>query len=303
MIRSVKALVLVAVAVACGGDSPAGPGGGLGGGTGLTARVDGGTFTADAGALANHSFTGGYVISSASSASGGRGITILLSNIPGPGTYPLGTGAGVAGGTAIYVAAGAGWSTPLSGEAGTIVLTTVSDTRIAGTFSFTADGSTGGATGTRSITNGSFDLPVTTTGSPGTVLARNMNVVKGTFGGQSYNASTIATGFSSGSIIVSAINTKYAFSFSLSNATGPGTFSVGGSVLSVAQVGAPVGASSTGPLCCWSSLSAGSTGSVTLTALTPTSATGTFSFTLQPSAPGGATAPMTIANGTFSIAW
>jgi hypothetical protein len=235
------------------------------------------------------------------SGSNSQSITLLLTNIPGPGTYPLGTGGGVAGGTAIYVSNGAGWITPLSGAAGTVTLTTVSDSRIAGSFSFTADASTGGATGTKAVTNGAFDLPVTTTGSFGAVSARNLNVLKATIGGQGYNAATIASGTSSGAIIASGVNDRYSLSITFVNLTAPGTYPVGNAVLGSVVVGAGVGVSSTGPGCCWGTYNAGSTGSVVVTAMTATQVIGTFSLTLQPGAPGGATAPLTIANGEFTI--
>lgn len=300
MLRTVRFLALAAMVASCGGSSPTGPGGLTG--DGLVAKIGGTSFGTTTVGAANHSVAGGYVISAVSSSgSNAQSITLLLTNIPGPGTYPLGTGAGVAGGTAIYVSNSAGWGTALTGDAGTVTLTTVSDTRITGSFSFTADASTGGATGTKSVSNGAFDLPVTTTGSPGAVSARNLNVLKATMGGQSYNAATIASGSSSGSIIASGLNTKYALSIAFTNLTAPGTYAVGNAVLSSVVVGAGVGGSSTGPGCCWGTFNAGSTGSVIVTALTATQVIGTFSFTLQPGAPGGATTPLTIINGEFTI--
>jgi hypothetical protein len=287
----------------CGGDGPSGPGGGSTV-AGFGARVNGATYAPTVAAVATHFLAGAYQITAArSSGANTSAMTITLTNIPGPGTYPLGTGAGVAGGSAVYVENTAGWGTPLSGEAGTITLTTLTDTRMVGTFSFTAEGVTGGATGTKSITSGTLDIAVTTTGSFGPVPLKNQNVVRATIGGQSYNASTIVTGTASGSIIFSTSSTKYSFSVSLANLPGTGTFAVGSAYVSSVLVSQPVGASPTGTLCCWANYISGSTGSVTVTSLTATQIAGTFSFSLQPTPTGGATGPLAVTSGTFQIAW
>lgn len=62
----------------------------------------------------------------------------------------------------------------------------------------------------------------------------------------------------------------------MSNIPGPGTYAIGGGILSSVQVGAPPGEPVTGPLCCWNGAFVGSTGSVTVTAITATRMTGTF---------------------------
>ncbi|MFN0100046.1 MAG: hypothetical protein ACKVS7_15350 [Gemmatimonadaceae bacterium] len=301
-LRFVASLALL-LAAGCGGDGPSGPGGDPSA-TGFSARVDGATYTPSLSAVASHFLAGAYSITAVrSSGANTSAMTISLINIPGPGTYPLGTGAGVAGGTATYVQNTAGWGTPLSGEAGTITITTLTDTRMVGTFSFTAEGVTGGATGTKAISNGTFDIAVNTSGSFGPVPLRNQNVVRATIGGQSYNASTIVTGSASGAIIFSTNSTKRSFAVSLTNLPGPGTYAVGSAYVSSVYVGAPVGAPPAGPLCCWANYITGSTGTVTVTSLTAGQISGTFSFSLQPTGTGAATAPLAITNGTFQIAW
>jgi len=58
----------------------------------------------------------------------------------------------------ISSATGQTWSTVAPGSTGSIVITTYTANRIAGTFSFTAAALSGGATGTLTVTNGSFDV-------------------------------------------------------------------------------------------------------------------------------------------------
>lgn len=296
-------LVLLA---ACGGKSGTGPsvppppppGGGA-----VSVTVDGKAFGAVSFAQATHALSGGYLIS-AQSVSGGnsKAITISLSNIAEPGTYPLGMGAGVEGGFAAYVENGAGWGTDLSGEAGSVTIATLSDTRIVGTFTFTGTEHTGGATGTRTLTNGTFNLPVNTTGTFAPVPDSKRSTLHATVGGESYVASTVASANAAGGIyVVSVNNTKYSLSFAFHGLTAAGTYPVSSvpGVLSSVNVGPPPGASTTGPLCCWSSALGGS-GSIVVTAVTPTRVTGTFAFTLNPSS-GGATAPIVVTGGTFSF--
>lgn len=61
-----------------------------------------------------------------------------LYNIGAPGTYPLGTQLSLTGGTVVVSKPGSsGWSRALTGAAGQIVITSVTASRISGTFSFT----------------------------------------------------------------------------------------------------------------------------------------------------------------------
>jgi hypothetical protein len=84
-----------------------------------------------------------------------RTIGITVSSIPGPGTYSINQGnqAQVTQGNQTWQAGGN------SGGSGTIVVTSLSTHRVAGTFSFGANAVAGtGATGTKSVTNGVFDV-------------------------------------------------------------------------------------------------------------------------------------------------
>jgi len=306
--RGMAPLLGLLLATACGGsDGPTDPNPATppppGGNATYTASVDGQAWASAASLTSvTAALSGTYIISgSVLAGASTRAITLNLMNIPGPGTYPLGTGAGVSGGSAIYAENVGGWITPLSGEAGTLTITTLTATRIAGTFSFTAVASAGSATGTRSVTNGAFDLAITS-GTTTPVPEKSRMVLKATIGGQSYNASTIVSTGSPGTIFVfGGNNTRHSINIAMSNIPGPGSYALGGGVLSSVQVGAPPGEPVTGPLCCWNGNFAGSTGSVTVTSITATRMTGTFDFILQPGGSGAATAPLTVANGTFDV--
>jgi len=114
--RCIATLVSLLLATACGGgDGPTGPPPPPGGSANFTASVNGQAW-ASAANLTNVTAvpSGTYLISrSVLAGTSARAITLTLMNIPGPGTYPLGTGAGVSGGTAINAESAGGWGTPL----------------------------------------------------------------------------------------------------------------------------------------------------------------------------------------------
>ncbi len=304
-IRATVAVLAVLTGTACGGGSgPTQPGGG---GTGpITATVDG---VAWAGGTNTSSVTtsaqlpGQYtIVGTQSTATTARIITLALTNIPGVGTYPLGTGSGVSGGTGIYAEPTGGWGTELSGAAGTVTISTLTATRIVGTFAFTASVVNSGATGTRTITNGKFDLPVTTPVSSGTVPNASRNRIAATLGGQSWAAASVAVqpnpvtlfGFAS-------TNSRLGVSLTMQALPGPGTYAFGmqGGVNTVLGVSGEC--SPGGPMtCAWSSPLAGSSGTVTVTSMANGRATGTFSGTLVRVTGAGA-ATMTVTTGTFDI--
>ena len=271
-----------------------------GGSANFTASIEGQAWASVASAtVAVAAASGTYTISGGTAQ--GQGISITLLNIPGPGTYPLGTGVGVSGGTAIYADPTGGWGTPLSGAAGTITITALTAARIAGTFSFTAAASAGGATGTRTVSNGAFDLAITS-GTTTPVPESGRNLLRGTLNGTSYNASTIVRiGTLATLLTFGGSNTQHSINITLQNVNATGTYAVGPGNPVLATVGAPPGAPVTGPLCCWNS-NAGGTGSLVVTSLTATRIAGTFTFTLPTAGSGAATAPMVVTNGSFDIA-
>jgi hypothetical protein len=146
----IGAILLVPLAACGGGDDPAGPGGG---GAGMSARVDGQSWTAT---FAHGVRDQASVVVGAAGQGAGTQINFALVS-KGTGTYPLGP----AGDAAYLTQGGNGWVTGASGGSGSVTLTTLTDTRIAGTFEFTAVPVTGGASGTRTITQGSFDVEFT----------------------------------------------------------------------------------------------------------------------------------------------
>ena len=167
--------LLLGSATGCGGG-----GGGTGGVTGpgasgpLSARIDGVQWTSDqagGGLSAGHPSPGLYIIPGRKAS--GTTTTFLdlsLYNVAGPGTYPLGVNFTTFGGTATVGNSTGGFGTPLSGAAGTAVVAVLTATRIAGTFAFIATPLTGSAVGTRTVTEGTFDYPISSAGSPGPML-------------------------------------------------------------------------------------------------------------------------------------
>jgi hypothetical protein len=121
--------------------------------TRMTATVNGQAWQAGAAAgsvvaLQHAPKSGGYTIIGVEQTGGGIGATmsIMINNIAGPGTYTLGLDGVTTYGGFAGITGGGTWLTPLSGAAGTITISTLTTTRIAGTFSYTATASAGGAT-------------------------------------------------------------------------------------------------------------------------------------------------------------
>ena len=159
--RSVAVAVMFTLLACGGGDKQVITGPGLGNGGEVAAALNGASFL---------SITTTAVYDAVNSAMGFSAtgligsetwvITIGASPISGPGTYTfdLGGTPSVYGGVANSKT---GWSTPQAAASGTLKITTLSGSRMVGTFSFTADYSSGDATGAPgpvSVTNGSFDI-------------------------------------------------------------------------------------------------------------------------------------------------
>jgi len=145
--RSILATLTLAALAACGGDDdPTGPV--LTQGP-LSARVDGATWTA-ATAFATNS--GGFVAVGASNLAG-EAIGFALQGST-TGTYTIGpsipTNANLTIGTNV-------WSAGPADGSGSIVITTLNATRVAGTFAFEVVSGTG-SPAMRSITQGTFDI-------------------------------------------------------------------------------------------------------------------------------------------------
>jgi hypothetical protein len=150
-------LILVVLA-ACGGDG-GGPGGPSGSGT-LTARVDGSTWTATSGILA---LRANNVISFTGSVGATSHIAIAFPDA-GTGTYSVPTAVGLNFNYGVF-STGHVWQALALGAqlggvgSGSVTVTTLNSERVAGTFEFTAPpAQSSGATGTKVVTNGSFNI-------------------------------------------------------------------------------------------------------------------------------------------------
>ncbi|MGZ6134964.1 MAG: hypothetical protein ACXWK9_10920 [Myxococcaceae bacterium] len=264
----------------------------------MSASVNGQAFTAtqSATAAANSSAAISVYTVSGTRLNGttAENITLSLYNIAATGTYPLGVNSTNFGGIATYLNGSSSWTTPLSGTAGTVIITSLTASRIAGTFSFNAADVLNPAS-TRSVTNGAFDVGIT--GTPGTVQPYQGSSMKGTLGGNAWSGATI--------VVISKTGGSYAFGGSTTTGTGvagianvnviltgvngPGNYALGpgqGNQLSVTAGGSGYNSSLTG-----------SSGSVVVTSVDANRLKGTFSATLA--AAGGAS--LVVSGGTFDI--
>jgi hypothetical protein len=262
----------------------------------MTATIDGAAWAADETSITAQelpALAGAFLVqgSEVRSITEFRTISLTLYNVAGTGTYPLGVNTMMFGGTGLVADAASGWSTPLSGAAGTVTISVLHPTRIAGTFSFGADASTGSATGTKSVTNGQFDLLLESGGALNPVPANAGGRMGATVGGSPWNAATVAASTFGGAFILTTSNTAYTLGISIQSASAPGTYVLGGTTsLQVTDSSGSVS---------WFCCSGGSaSGSVTIDALTADRASGSFAATLDPE---GSGSPLTIVGGTFDV--
>ena len=166
-----------------------------------------------------------------------------------------------------------------------------------GTFNFTAIAFTGNATGTKTVTDGSFSLEVKPNGTVGPLPENQGHKASATFNGTAFNGADVTGIYNGNTLGVSAATNTRTLSITLSNVTAPGTYA-----LSNTNPLRSMGTSTfngTTVTSTHSSSFTGSSGSVTITSLTATRIKGTFNAVLAP-AP-GTTGNMTITNGTFDI--
>ncbi|MGE0158914.1 MAG: DUF6252 family protein [Gemmatimonadales bacterium] len=286
------ALTSVVLLVACGGSNgPTNPGGGNPGVDNFTARVNGADWNAEFAPSAVNSLPGTYSIT-AFRASGSNNYTMIFSlwNIPGPGTYPLGVNLQMFGGAVVMSQPpSSGWTTPFTGNAGEIVITTLSATQIAGTFEFTA-GPQSGTSGTLTVTEGEFDIPVNA-GGAGLAPANKGASFFGQLGGTPIYGSQAQQLLISGNLTIVVQDDTRTITIGIANMTGTGSYPLSASApVRTIQVGTATGTA-------WSSSLTGGNGSVDLT-VTADRIFGTFNATVIGAI--GATGPMTI-SGTFNI--
>lgn len=298
--RRLSSLALLLLLAACGGSStgPDDGGGGGGGGNGtnrVTATIDGQAFTGGTILAVPVSTVPGSLGFQATQVTGNtaRTIAMYLAFIPGPGTYPLGMNIGTSPGGTVSVTTGASaFTTPLSGAAGSVTITSLTSTRVAGTFTFTAAATLGTATTT--VTNGVFDVPLSTgyvvptadlAGSTMTATINGTPQVMATLTGIGGGASTRVLG---------GMNLDYSISITVGPITAPESgpltgFTVPTRRVTITRVGTAQSWGGTG----------NDTGTLTITSISATRIAGTFSGTLAPNAQ--TTGTMTVANGTFTV--
>jgi hypothetical protein len=296
--RIAAGVLVFGVLSACGGGGtdPNGGGGGGGGTFGMTASIDGAAWSPSFAASGAHASPGVWNFTGVSTTGGGSSIMVSLYNIRGPGTYPLGVNVTGVGGIAQVVKGAKGWSTALTGVAGTVTIDTVSNTRLVGSFSFSAVALSGGATGTVEVTEGSFKLPVTTIGNPGSLPDNAGDRLTVTSGDKDYNAGTISATFPNDtSMLVASNNTVDGVAIQLAGIHGTGSYALSLSPLHVLTYSTFDGANAS----IWGGV-AGDAGSIVITSRTATRIQGTFNVTLQPATGPAATGPIDLV-GDFDL--
>jgi hypothetical protein len=299
-------MVLLITAAACGkssGGSPTGPGGGNTVGT-FTATIDGKAWVSNSNQVSGSgsgsnqvpgliSMTGTQLVSATDYTT----LTLTLGYIAGPGTYPLGVNSGTnAGGLGLVSAPQGGgsfgiWSTNLTGSAGTVTVSSLTSTRMSGTFQFTAPPQNfTSTTGIRVVTNGVFDMPLPS-GFTSVPANNKGSTVSATIGGKSWNAATIV------SLGANGVFGFTATTDSLSVSLTPGTVMSAGSTYPIGGGGGAIMTvvkSGTGTS--WTSGVGGAVGSLTIATASAARASGTFSATLS-----GTSGSLVITNGTFDV--
>jgi hypothetical protein len=313
--RKTLTLFLCSLA-ACGGDSSTtGPIGGTTSGT-FTATIDGQAWVSTTNQTAGGSSAANAIPGTVTligtkvvSATNYTTITLALGYLSGPGTYPLGVSQGTTAGGSGIVFATQGtsigtWSTNLTGNAGTVTITSLTSTRIVGTVQFTAPPqSFTTTTGTRVVTNGAFDLPLPAnfTIAPAT---NKGSKVSGIVGGAAWNAAGVVALGASGAFGLSATTDSLSLTLVTGRAVTAGsTYPIGGiSGGTGGTAGTPGGVMQiikTGTSLGWTSGSGtSSVGSFTITSFSGNRATGSFSATLVGGA--GTSGPLAV-SGTFDV--
>jgi hypothetical protein len=121
----------------------------------MTASIDGSSWTAVA--INTATYTNGLLsIGGADGSNPIRSIALALT-VAGPGTFAMGTLPSAAN-AVLSIGIGPTWTANVGGGSGTITITAISSTGTSGTFFFTAVPAAGGATGTHTVTSGTFNI-------------------------------------------------------------------------------------------------------------------------------------------------
>ena len=148
----VGATTLIAVA-ACGGSDSSITGSNSNLTGPMSASIDG---TAWAGVAPGVSYKNNILAIAGIDIGLGTTIEVGSAGVSRAGTYSLGFSNSNAG-IGIISQAGKSWSSTAQGGTGSLVVTTITANHVVATFSFDAPALTGGATGTRHVTNGKID--------------------------------------------------------------------------------------------------------------------------------------------------
>jgi hypothetical protein len=273
----------------------------------LTAKVDGQAWTAAAGTIIAREDVapaepGTFTIRGQMTVGLSDAIVIqlVLFNIGGPGTYPLGVNSTTFGGLASVGRLATSWVTPGTGAAGTVTITTLTATRIAGTFSFTARKAYGSGAASTAVTDGQFDLTLDSGGSLEPIPDNHGSRVACSMGGSAWNAATVVATNTAANLAIGATNEDYSLTIILQAVPGPGDYVLSETDFSRLVSIAPGVGGTPNPNCCWT-IGPGITGTVHVTSITATRATGTFEVTLPPQGGTSATTPVSITAGEFNV--
>lgn len=289
------------ILAACGGGSGGALGPGGGGSAAFSATINGQAWAADTLGFTitgNPGTPGSLIISGVEvvTPTNYKSLSLAVSFIGATGQYPIGINIGTTpGGTASSVVVSGAtvttYMTPLSGAAGTVTITSLTATRMKGTFSFTADPSPGpGASLT--VTNGSFDIALPS-GFTAVPPANHGSTLTASLGATPFNAATV-TGLGDlalGSFVVGGQSTVHSLNIvTTSPITAPGAYTLGSGV-TISVIDFQTTDS-------WATL-AGASGTVTVTSVGNGRVAGTFDAVLVPM--GSTVGNLTITNGSFDI--
>lgn len=153
--RLLAVTIFAAIALAGCGDSPSGPGSGN---VAATGQVNGASWSAAAiGSNAQLSPANNQLTVSLISADS-YSMAITVGPVTGPATVQFNA---VSANFAVVTTLGGGsWGSLYGGAGGSITLTTFTQDRVAGSFSFTANPAPGSAVAGTLTINGQFDLPL-----------------------------------------------------------------------------------------------------------------------------------------------
>ena len=162
------ALAAIVAALGCGGGddddgNPTGPPGGGATNGSFTAQVNGTAWSAT-GTITVSRQQNNYIGVAGTGFAGSTAYAFIVSigNATGPGTHSFNLAAGGDGssliiGSSTTGGSAAGWGTAFNGGNGSVTITSLTSTRIVGTFTATAVSSSGSG-GNLVITNGQFDV-------------------------------------------------------------------------------------------------------------------------------------------------